>query len=260
MEVATGEPFFAPDARFYNHYTHDPSTDHICPRLALHSQRLESLTIRNMHVCQHLFDQHDWPNLRSLNVFFHSGNRGLCSGDAGSHELWFAENEVNEMCGKLWRLCTLKQDFVVRMYTWFDIFTRSQVEVDYSWRTIKGHMIRRTVPKGQLTGASSEWWKALIDGTDRYRTPSPSLSMTTRFMNDSEEVEDGSDYDDDDDVENVQDYQYQEDESDGYFDLDNSMDESGIAMSSVPRHTETEVAATPLYTLLPKKPRQMKIL
>lgn len=258
MEVSTGEPFFAPDVRFYNHYTHDPSTDHICPRLVLHSQRLESLTIRNMHVCRHLFDNHDWPNLKSLNVFFHSGNRGLCSSDAGAHETWFAENEVNDTCRKLWRLCTLKQDVVVRMYAWFDILTRSQGEMDCSWRTMQGCLICRTVPKGIATIMSSEWWKALADGTERFRTPSPSLSMTTRFMNDSEEVEDGSDFDDDD-VENVQEFQYQ-DESDGYFDLESSVDESGIPMSSVPRHSETDVAATPLFTLLPKKPRQMKIL
>lgn len=261
MEVVTGEPFFAPDVRFYNHYTHDPSTDHICPRLALHSQQLESLTIRNMHICRHLFDNHGWPNLKSLNVFFHSGNRGLCSSDAGSHEPWFAEHEVNETWQTLWKLCNMKQDFVVRLYAWFDIYIRSQGELDYAWRTITGQMIRRAVPKGPLTGATIEWWKALIDGTERYRTPSPSLSMTTRFMNDSEEVEDGSEFEDDD-VENVQDYQYQDD-SDGYFDLESSVDESGIAMSSgaaVPRHSDTDVTSVPLFTLLPKKPRQMKIL
>ncbi|KAH8151481.1 uncharacterized protein LAJ45_04686 [Morchella importuna] len=119
------------------------------------------------------------------------------------------------------------------------------------------------VPNGNLHGAPIEWWKALTEGTDRFHTPSPSLSMTTRFMNDSEEVEDGSDFEDDVDIENNQEEYHYQDDSDGYFDLESSVDATGIAISNgaaVPRHSDTEVVTAPLFTLLPKKPRQMKIL
>lgn len=166
-------------------------------------------------------------------------------------------------CESLWRLCQAKPDLVVRFHAWFDMFTGTQGEIDYSWCTTNGPLISRIVPNGNLHGAPIEWWKALTEGTDRFHTPSPSLSMTTRFMNDSEEVEDGSDFEDDVDIENNQEEYHYQDDSDGYFDLESSVDATGIAISNgaaVPRHSDTEVVTAPLFTLLPKKPRQMKIL
>ncbi|KAG0138002.1 hypothetical protein HOY82DRAFT_597292 [Tuber indicum] len=256
IEVNIGEPAFAPETRFYNLAAHDSTRDHLCPRLVLHHDTLESLTLRNIHVCRHLFDQtNTWRRLRHLNVTFHNGLRGLCCADTSATNVpTTPELEVNETNRKIWEFCQQRQQLTIEMFAWYDLWSAMPGESICSWRTITGLLYRRATPGGQLIFSSYEWWKALSDGTSCYAATGPSPTGT-RIVNDSagEEVEE-------EEVEECSEDQEEEEEDsilllDTRFsdDLDGCLDESdgGVAVSQ-----EEDIAILCAAT----RPRQMRIL
>ncbi|RPA92872.1 hypothetical protein L873DRAFT_1794022 [Choiromyces venosus 120613-1] len=185
IEVNSGEPAFAPEPRFYTLAAHDSSRDHLCPRLVLHNDTLESLTLRNIHICRHLFDQHNtWRRLRHLNLTFHNGLRGLCCSPPHHpststlattlplctppehhDQIPTPETEVQETNRKLWDFCHARQYLTVEIFAWYDFWSMMPGETAASWRTISGLLYRRLTPGGQLVFSPYEWWKAIADGT-----------------------------------------------------------------------------------------------
>ncbi|PWW74605.1 hypothetical protein C7212DRAFT_346108 [Tuber magnatum] len=254
QEVNIGEPAFAPETRFYNLAEHDSTRDHLCPRLVLHHDNLESLTLRNIHVCRHLFDHSNtWRCLRHLNVAFHNGLRGLCGADtSATNEPTAPELEVSETNRKIWEFCQQRQYLTIEMFAWYDIWTVMPGESVHSWHTISGLLYRRATPGGQLDSSPYEWWKALSEGTTCYDTPGPSPTGT-RIVNDSagEEVEE--------EVEECSEDQEEEEGSilllDTRFsdDLDGCLDGSD---GGVAANQEEDIAILCAAT----RPRQMRIL
>lgn len=248
-----GEPAFAPETRFYNSAAHDSTRDHLCPRLVLHNDTLESLTLRNIHVCRHLFDQtNTWRRLRHLNVTFHNGLRGLCCADTTTNEPATPELEVSETNRKIWEFCQQRQYLTIEMFAWYDFWSVMPGESVCSWRTISGLLYRRVTPGGQLAFSPYEWWKALSDGTGCYATPGPSPTGT-RIVNDSaeEEVEE--------EEEEVEECSEDQEEEDSILLLDTQFSDvdgclgggGGVAVSQ-----EEDIAILCAAT----RPRQMRIL
>ena len=253
-----GEPAFAPETRFYNLAAHDSTRDHLCPRLVLHHDTLESLTLRNIHVCRHLVDQtNTWRRLRHLNVTFHNGLRGLCCADTTTNEPANPELEVNETNRKIWEFCQQRQYLTIEMFAWYDFWSATPGESVCSWRTINGLLYRRVTPGGQLAFSSYEWWKALSDGTGCYATPGPSPTGT-RIVNDSA----GEEVEEEEEVEECSEDQ-EEEEEDSILLLDTQFSDDvdgclgggggggGVAVSH-----EEDIAILCAAT----RPRQMRIL
>jgi hypothetical protein len=99
--------------------------------------------------------------------------------------------------------------------------------------------------------APYEWWKALIDGTVCPVTPGPSPSVGTRIVNDSEEVEDGSDPESDTFI--LLDPQFSEMEE--FADSD-----EGLVQDSPGQQQRNCSAGDVAIFNAATKPRQMKIL
>ncbi|KAA8914502.1 hypothetical protein FN846DRAFT_885901 [Sphaerosporella brunnea] len=65
------------DDKFENIYRHCPDSRHLCPRLFMHRDTLESLTLRNVAVCASL-EPSAFPKLKNLRLFWVNNWPGLC--------------------------------------------------------------------------------------------------------------------------------------------------------------------------------------
>ncbi|KAF8533956.1 hypothetical protein BDD12DRAFT_461164 [Trichophaea hybrida] len=67
----------ASDPRFDNVYRHCPDTQHLCSRLQLHKDTLESLSLRNIAVCP-ILAPIEFPKLQNLDLYWVNNLPGLC--------------------------------------------------------------------------------------------------------------------------------------------------------------------------------------
>lgn len=181
---------------------------------------------------------------------FHNGNRGLCSSDGGG--VVDPEVEVNESYKRFWAFCSQRLCLVVDIAAWYDIWTVVHGDTDFTWRTIHNSLLRRAAPGAPVIMAPYEWWKVLIDGTVCPVTPGPSPSVGTRIVNDSEEVEDGSDPESDTFI--LLDPQFSEMEE--FADSDEVLVQDSAGQQRQRTCSAEDVAIFNAAT----KPRQMKIL
>ncbi|KAL7269545.1 hypothetical protein RUND412_007795 [Rhizina undulata] len=79
IELTANGRHYPPFPEFYKQYLHDsPDTQHLCPYLLQLSPTLESLTLRNITFCDHLFPEGAWPKLHSFQSNSVNGLPGLC--------------------------------------------------------------------------------------------------------------------------------------------------------------------------------------
>jgi hypothetical protein len=246
-------PIVASDQRFENVYRPSPSTHHLCNRLHLHKDTLESLTLRNIPICQVLAPI-AFPKLCDLDVYFVNAKPGLC------HEYCDLLNQQramaayqNEVYNLQWHLYTfLVQRPQASMWV-AATFDRPDLGTG-GWYC--DHQLLAGRPSGSIHIAPDNLWNDIMVGVKQH----------SFYLQDDEEEED-----DDDDEESLGDWIEDEDDEIEVIHIMDDDDDDVEIVDEVVTHEETpggkgkaksvdpEITTPPRVALAPMLNRPLKI-